>query len=155
MKLTFAFPLMFLALVATSAYAQVDHGRQQRDAAAYQNNKAAAERNTPTRGGGIDRTRLRDSPAGKFVGFVTGRKKRDARKEEERQANLMAVYLADVDEGTYGEDDPYRLLDNGDITEHGQVIDSAGMDRAAKREWVARKNKDASRARFLREYGPQ
>ena len=141
MKLTFAFPLMFLALVATSAYAQVDHGRQQRDAAAYQNNKAAAERNTPTRGGGIDRTRLRDSPAGKFVGFVTGRKKRDARKEEERQANLMAVYLADVD--------------NGDITEHGQVIDSAGMDRAAKREWVARKNKDASRARFLREYGPQ
>ncbi len=67
----------------------------------------------------------------------------------------MAVYLADLDDGTYSQNDPYRLLPNGDITENGEVIDSGGMSHDEKREWVARGNRKAHHAAYMKEYGPR
>ncbi len=46
----------------------------------------------------------------------------------------MAERLEDIDKYRYSDVDPFRLFANGDSTENGQVLDSIGLDYAAKRE---------------------
>ncbi len=126
-----AFSLSSLT-VLSSAQAQVS--RQQHDAAAYANNKAAAERSTaaPSRGLSVD-------PQWKHRG-LPGLINRMTDKDRRADKKARKAYRANVEAGTYNASDVYRLTPDGEVVNSdGSPVDPK-LVKGNKRKWVAEQN---------------